>query len=480
MENERVNYYELVSQSLKEKKYKTVREIFEDIPPIDIADSFNETPIDEINFKNFIILFKIVKPEYSSDFFSELDSDLQEKIIANLTNEQIEDLVEQSSTDDLADFIDDWPANVVDKVLKNTSKEKRELINKLLGYKDDTAGSIMTTEYVTLFDTDKVDVALNIIRKIGKNAETIYTLFVRNKKFDLVGVLNLDDLIFAEPNEILKDVCDTTFQVVNVNTDQEEVAQIFKRYDLNAIGVVNEDNKLTGIITIDDIIDVIEEETNEDIEAMAHVTPLKDTYLDTPAYKIAFKCIPWLIILMFLNIGSIFIQNQFQFLIGQLTAISVFLTTICDSGGNSGSQSSTLIIRGLSTQEFSLKDYGKVLWKELRVGILVGLLVAIVSFGYCMFLFGCHIVEIPDTFVSNINEQTWQVWLILSTTVAITLFIALLLSKLIGASLPFLATKLKLDPAVVSGPIISTIADLASLGIYFGLLYLSFFIFNWI
>ncbi len=466
-------------EALKIKNYQKVKDIFDDYAPIDIAESLED--LDEDNYENIrliLIIFKIIKPSITSEFFSELDPSLQEVIISSLTNEEVASLVKESSNDELADSLEEWPANVVDKVLKNTTKDQRNDINKLLGYKDDTAGSIMTTEFITLLDYNTVSEAMDIIRKIGRNAETIYTLFVKNKKFDLVGVLNLDDLIFAEPTEKLIDIADTNFETVNVNTDQEEVAKIFKRYDLNAIGVLNDDKKLTGIITIDDIVDVIEKENSEDIEAMANVAPLKDGYMDTPVIKLAFKCIPWLIVLMVLNIGSIFLQDQFQFLIGSLTAISVFLTTLCDTGGNSGSQSSTLIIRGLATGDFEMKDYFKVLWKEFRVALIVSSITTVFTFGFCMFMFSVNIVNIPNEFWPIANgEAEWMVWLTLSGIVSISIFVTILLSKIIGASLPFLISKIKLDPAVVTGPLITTIMDLATLATYFLLLWGSFYLF---
>lgn len=470
---------DILLKALKNRDYQKVKDIFDNYAMIDIADSFKD--LDEDNkedLKYLVLIFKIVKPSISSEFFSELDIDLQEEIINSLTNQEVASLVQESSNDDIADSIVEWPANVVDKVLKNASKDQRNEINKLLGYKEDTAGSIMTTEFITLFDSQTVKEALDIIRKIGRNAETIYTLFVKNKKFDLVGVLNLDDLIFAEPNDKLIDIADKNFETVNVNTDQEEVAQIFKRYDLNAIGVLNDDKKLTGIITIDDIVDVIEKENSEDIEAMANVAPLDDSYMNTPIIKLAFKCIPWLIVLMVLNIGSIFLQDQFQFLIGTLTAISVFLTTLCDTGGNSGSQSSTLIIRGLATKDFELKDYFKVLWKEFRVSLIVAIITSIFTFGFCMFMFSVNIVNIPNDFAPIANgEKEYLVWITLSATVSISIFVTILLSKIIGASLPFLVTKIKLDPAVVTGPLITTIMDLITLTTYFLLLWGSFNIF---
>lgn len=481
MENVR-ELTELLIQAVKAKDFGKVREIFDTYPNIDIADALNELDVnDGEEFKYVAYIFKVVKPSYTGEVFSELDNDHKEKLISIFTDKEVSAILEEINNDDIADFIEEMPANLVQKILTNTNNDDRKIINTLLGYKEDSAGSIMTTEYLTLFDNYSVKRALEIIREKGKSAETIYTLFIRNIKWDLIGVLELDDLIFARDEELLKDICETNFQTVNVNTDQETVADLFKRYDLNAIAVLNDDNKLTGIITIDDIIDVIEQETTEDIENLAKVTPLKDSYMETPIFKLAFKCIPWLVVLMVLQVFSIFIQNQFQWLIGSLTAISVFLTTICDAGGNSGSQSSTLMIRGLSTHDFELRDYPKVIWKEIRVALIVGLTVALAAFAYCMFMFAVRIVTIPDNFTPIQNgELPVYVWLSLSGIVSLTLFIAVVMAKFVGSSLPFLFTKMKLDPAVVTSPFVTTIMDVTTLGIYFGSLFLAFKLLGWI
>lgn len=459
---------EMFFELLKNKKFKAIKEIFDTYPNIDIADACNQVDRkDEDDIKCLLYIFKIIKPEYSAAFFSELDTDLQELVIKSLDDALITEIIEESSNDELADFIVEWPANVVDKVLKNTSPERRIVLNKLLGFKEDSAGSVMTTEFITLLEDLTVKEALATIRKAGRDAETIYTLFVKNKKYDLIGVLELDDLIFAEPDSLLKEVAHTNFQTVNTSTDQEEVAQIFKRYELNAIGVLNQDEKLVGIITFDDVLDIIEKETSEDIESMAKVSPLEDSYTKTKIWRLAYKCIPWLIILIVLNIGSIALQNQFQDLIGTLTVISVFLTLICDTGGNSGSQSSTLIIRGLATGDFKTKDVFKIVGKEVGVASITGGIVSVFSFAWILIMFSTGLVDIPETASIADNITTWT---ILSTVVAISIFITILLSKVIGALLPFVIKKIKLDPAVIAGPVITTIMDLTTLGIYFGMM----------
>ena len=471
MENVKITKEQII-ELIKNRDFPKIREIFEEYPNIDIADALNELDVEDGDeFKYIGYLFKVVKPSYTSEVFSELDDDHREGLIKIFTDKEIATLFEDINNDDIADFLEELPANLTQKVLKNINAEDRKQVNRLLGYKEDSAGSIMTTEYLTLLDTDTVSHALKVIRQTGKSAETIYTLFVRNLKWDLVGVLNLDDLIFSKDEEALIDVCETNFQTVNVNTDQEEVAQLFKRYDLNAIAVMNEDNKLTGIITIDDIIDVIEQETTEDIEAMNQITPLENSYTQTPIMRLVLKCIPWLIVLLVVSIGAIALQNQFQPIVAILTVVSIFLTLICDTGGNSGSQSSTLMIRGLSTGDFELKDYWKIIGKETLAAVFIGLLVGGFAFGWIMFLFAVHIVEIPLDNPQNIDPGVGT-WLILSSIVAITLFLTIVLSKFIGGSLPFILTKLKMDPAVIASPLISTISDLVSLGLYFGLLYL--------
>jgi len=461
-----ITYEELIDL-IKNKKYEQIKSIFGSLPPIDLADLFNNADKDDENFVLISVLFKILDTETSAEFFSLLDREAQQITINSLTNSQVKTLVEESSNDELADFIPDFPANIVNKIFANTPLDKREDINKLLGYKDNEAGAFMTNEYLTLKDQMSVEEALNKVRDVGRNAETIYTLFVQSSKHDLEGILELDDLIFAKPTEKLSDIISRNFQTVDANEDIEEVANVFRRYDLNVIGVLNKDKKMVGIITIDDIIDIIEQERGEDIEAMNNITPLETPYTKTSVFRLAFKCIPWLIILMVLQIGSMALQNQFQGLIQTLSVVSVFLTLICDCAGNSGNQSSTLIIRGLSTHDFTLRDYFKILWKEIRVSLVTATITAIFTFGWILFMFAVHIVEITGNFQNEIN-----MWLSFSGVIALTLFITIVLSKFIGTSLPFLLTKMKLDPAVIAGPAITTIMDVVSLGIYFGTIYL--------
>lgn len=461
--------YQYLIDLIKNKKYSEVKEIFDNIPTIDLADLINKVDLEDKDIKLITILFKILDTDISAEFFSLLDSSYQEEIISSLSDEEIKKLIEESSNDELADFIPQFPANIVTKIFKNTPKEKRDEINKLLGYKDDEAGAIMTSEFLTLKSTYTVKQALNIIRETGRNAETIYTLFIQSDKHDLEGVLELDDLVFASLEEKLSDIISTTFLTVNVNDDIEEVANIFRRYDLNAIAVLNKDNKLTGIITIDDIVDIIEKERGEDIQAMNNITPLETPYTKTSSLKLAFKCIPWLIVLIALNVGSMALQNNYQWLIQLLSVISVFLTVVSGCAGNSGTQSSTLIIRGLSTNDFTLKDYFKIVWKEIKVGLITAFFTALFTFLWVLFMFAVDIVSIPETNDINLVNDI-STWTMLSSIVALTLFITIIISKILGASFPFLLTKLKLDPAVISGPAITTIMDVVSLGIYFGMI----------
>lgn len=464
---EKITYLELINL-IKERKYNEIKDLFDNLPIIDIADTLNNEDIEESDYKLISNLFKILDTEISAEFFSLLDSSIQEEIIKSLTDTEIKELVEESSNDELADFLPQFPANIVTKIFKNTPAEKREEINKLLGYKSDEAGAIMTSEYLTLKSDYTVSEALKKIREVGRNAETIYTLFVQSPKHDLEGVLELDDLVFADQDKKLSEIISTNFLTVSVNDDIEDVANIFRRYDLNAIAVLNKDNKLTGIITIDDIVDIIEKERGEDIQAMNNITPLETPYSKTSTFKLAFKCIPWLIILIALQVGSMALQNQFQWLIQLVSVISVFLTIVCDCAGNSGSQSSTLIIRGLSTNDFSLKDYLKIIWKEFRVAILTALITGVFTFLWILFMFSVKIVSIPEgNDAGLLNDIT--TWCALSGVISLTLFVTIIISKLLGASLPFLLTKMKLDPAVISGPAITTIMDVISLGIYFGM-----------
>ena len=478
MENELIST-EKIEQLIDEKKVKDIRQIFEVVPTIDIAEALSD--IEDV--KKLVFIFKCVKSEYTADLFTELNPDVKEELIRILSDDQLAEILEQQFTDDIVDDLEDMPANLVTRVLRNVPKERRSTINRLLHYEENTAGSIMTTELLSLLDTLTADEAIERIRQIGKDKETIYTLFIIDNKRNLVGTLDLDDLIFAKGNEKLKDLMNRDFVTVNVNTDQEEVANMVKRYDLNAIAVVNNENRLVGLCTIDDIVDVIEEEATEDVAALAHVTPLEDSYLDTSAWKMARKCVPWIIVLLILGTFTTLVLDKLQ---GQgvfiLAPILIsFVPTLMDTGGNAGGQTIALMIRGLATKEFTPRDFFKVIRKEALSALMVSSIILLFSFVWFTMEQYVGIVENPlggltsDGAIPTVwNGGCWNAEFAMSVfkisaTVSITLFAASFIAKIIAVALPLSVAALKKDPAIVAQPLLTTFVDVLALISYLGI-----------
>lgn len=454
---------EMLTEAISKRDVNKINEIFDTIPNIDIAESLEE--IDDI--RSILYVLRRVNNDYSAEVFSEFSPELQEKIINAFSDKELVDLINASFADDIVDALEELPANVVSRILKVCPKDMRKDVNILLNYKENTAGSIMTTEYLEVLDTLTVKEAIETIRAKGKDAETVYTVFVRDAKRTLVGTLDLDDLIFAQETELVSEIMNKDFVTCTVNDDQEEVANMFKRYDLNAMAVVNRDNKIVGIITIDDVVDIIVEEANEDIALMNKVSDMDDPYLKTPVLKIVLKCFPWILVLMVLQVFSTMVLNSFQTAMSSLAILAVFTPLIMDAGGNSGGQTTTMIVRSLSLNEFEGKDYGKVIWKEFRVACLIGVIVSTFSFCWLMFEMSVGIVNTSELMQNYPNFDPNAKMCIIAGLVAITLFITMIISRLVGCSLPFLAKLIKLDPAVMCGPITTTIVDIVSLITYF-------------
>ena len=451
-----------VLSAINNRNGKELKEIFETIPTIDIADAISDVE----DPKQLLYIFRVVGSEYSAEFFAELSNDQQEIVINAFSDKELIDLISDSYADDIVDTIEDMPANIVSRVLKACPKDLRGDVNRLLNYKENTAGSVMTTEYIEMKDSVTVKEAIETIRTKGKDAETVYTIFVRDNKRTLVGTVELSDLIFSKENEILNNIMDKDFVSCNVNDDQEEVAKMFKRYDLTAMAVVNNENKIIGIITIDDIVDIMEQEVSEDIAHMAAITDMEEPYLKTHTFKLVLKCVPWIIALMILQMFSTIVLSSFETVISQFAILAVFTPLIMDAGGNSGGQTTTMIVRSLSLDEFSKKDYGKVIWKELRVATIIASIVAVFSFGWLMFEMAVGIVN-TDSLTALGRSNIAGDMALVSLLVASTLFVTMIISRLVGASLPFLAKLIKLDPAVMCGPITTTVVDIVSLLTYF-------------
>ena len=375
------------------------------------------------------------------------------------------------------------PANVVNRVLKVAPADLRKDINQLLNYKEDSAGSVMTTEFLEMRDFTTIKDAMKIIRQKGRDAETIYTIFVKDIKRTLVGTVDLDDLIFAEEDQTLSDIMNRDFVTCNVNDDQEEVANMFQRYDLNVMAVVNNENKIIGIITIDDVVDVIKEEAEEDIAALSHVAPLEDSYLETSSWQMAKKCIPWIIVLLVLGTFTTMVLDRIEGAhVFQLVPVLIaFVPTLMDTGGNSGGQTIALMIRGLSTGEFKPRDYFRILRKEALSALIIALVVASFSFIWFTIEQYTGIVEVD---IQNVACSIWKgnCWtgefaqrvLLVSTTVSLTLFAGAFFAKIIAVSLPLGVAAIKKDPAIVAQPLLTTIIDVVSLLTYLGIASLAF------
>ncbi len=478
---EEVSTEELI-KDINERNKKELNRIFDEVPDIDIAEA-----CEIIDVTSLIRLFRMMPSERTAELFEELSQDKKEELIKGMTDKELVEIINEQYADDIADAVGDMPANLAARVLKAADKNMRKDINTLLKYQDDTAGAVMTTEFLEFKQDLSVKQTIEQIRNIGKDAETIYTIFVRDSQRQFVGTVDLDDLIFAKESQKLQDIMNKDAPTIQANTDREEVAVIFRRYDLNAIAVLNNDNRLVGVVTVDDAIDVMIQETNEDIESMNQVGTLEDSYLETSPWDMAKKCFPWLIILMVLGTFSSMVLSRLEDTLGTLAVLTAFITVLMDTGGNSGGQTIALMIRGLSLKEFGPKDFGKIIWKELKSSIITASIVAV--FGVIWFT-----IEQVTGIIINTNAAEavieaqgltyngqlvtiWQgnIWswaffkpvLIVSVGVSLTLFVGVIFSKVLAICLPLLSAVLKKDPAIVSQPLLTTIIDVLSLLTFF-------------
>ena len=476
MENEFIST-EQIERLIDEKKVKEIRQLFEVVPTIDLAEALSDIE----DTKKIIFVFKTVKSEYTAELFTELKPEIKEDLINLMSNDELTDVLEQQFTDDLVDDLEELPANIVTRVLRNVPKERRATINRLLNYKEDSAGSIMTTEFVVILSNMTADEAIKQIRKNGRNKETIYTLFVMDNQRNLVGTLDLDDLIFADGDTKVTEIMNRDFVTVNVDDDQEEVANTVKRYDLNAIAVLNNDGRLVGVITVDDIMDIIEEETTEDISKMQMVTPLEDSYLETSSFKMARKCIPWIVVLLILGTFSSMVLSIFEDRIASIAILAAFIPVLMDTGGNAGGQTIALMIRGLSLQEFGPRDFWKVIRKEAVSAAIIAVIIGIFAFiwfsveQYLGIVTNSNLGYDVSIWLNNCWTKEYFMEVVkVSGLVAGTLMIGMFLSKMVAVLLPMGAAAIKKDPAIVSQPLLTTIVDVTSLLVYFGIASLIF------
>lgn len=405
--------------------------------------------LEELDDDKILVLFRLLPKDMAAEVFSHFSKEQQEFIIESIADREIKSIIDELFLDDTVDLIEEMPANVVKKVLRNTSEERRKLINQFLKYPDNSAGSLMTIEFVDLKKEMRVDQALESIRKNGVDKETINICYVIDSSRKLEGIIPIRKLILSDPSEILEDIMETNFVSVHTLDDQEEVANIFRKYDLIAVPVVDNENRLVGIITVDDIVDIIEEENTEDFHKMAAIQPSDEEYLKTKVTELAKHRVIWLLILMISATFTGTIIQRFEEVLQSVVVLTYFIPMIMDTGGNAGAQSATLIIRGLALEEISLADILKVLWKELRVSIIVGVILAIINFARIIIM--------------------RQASATIAATVSVSMLITVILAKVIGGSLPILAKKLGLDPAIMAGPLITTIVDALALLAYFSI-----------
>ena len=447
MEQVNVTLTETIKVLLDDKKFSTLRDILVTMKPYDIAAIF-----ENLQDEKMPILFRILPKELAAETFVEMDDETQEFLIHGFSDSELKEVVDELFVDDAVDLIEEMPANVVKRILRQADKDMRKQINELLKYPEDSAGSIMTTEFIVLRPDMTAEMAIKRIRRTGVDKETIYTCYVTDANNKLIGITTVKDLLLAEDDELVKSIMEENVISVTTLADQEQVAQMFSNYNFLALPVVDNENRLVGIVTIDDAIDVIQEEATEDIEKMAAVLPSDKPYMKTSVFGLYKKRAPWLLILMLSATFTSAIISSFEAVLANVLILSSFIPMITGSGGNAGSQSSVSVIRALSLGEIQFKSIFLVLWKEFRVSILCGITLAAANF-VKLLLFDLHG-----------QENAFMIALVISLTLVGTIIMA----KLVGSSLPLLASKVGFDPAVMANLLISTVCDSLSLLIYFG------------
>ena len=430
-----------IKEMLKNREFPKLKEYLKDINSVDISSLFDELKGEEI-----IVMYRLLEKEKAAEVFTELDSDIQEKLISVLTDKELKDVVNELYIDDTVDIIEEMPSNVVKRILKHIEPEDRQIINKLLQYPEESAGSMMTTEFIDLKENMTVEEALAKIKKIGVDSETVYTCYVTTATRKIIGVITLEKLLLSDLNTPISEIMDQSIIKIGTLEDQEEVAKMFDKYDEYALPVVDKEDRLVGIITVDDALAILKEEQEEDFERMAAIMPSDDTYFKTSVFGHIKNRIGWLLILMLSATITGTILAKYEAAFEAVPLLVSFIPMIMGTAGNSGQQASTIIIRALATEVITMKDWLKVLWKEMRVGVLVGLALLLVNLVRIM-----------------IQYKDIQLALVLGLTLIFTVIV----SKSIGCLLPMLVKRIKKDPAVVAAPLITTVIDLCAIVIYF-------------
>ncbi|MBR3396503.1 MAG: magnesium transporter [Lachnospiraceae bacterium] len=427
---------------LQAREYKAVRSILNVMNAVDIA-----ALMEDLEERDLAQAFRLIPKEKAAEVFTNMNTDQQSALVSIFTEKELKDMLDDMFLDDTVDLLEDLPANLVTRILESVNSEKRRTINQLLNYPEDSAGSVMTTEYVSLRKTTTVADALKLIKKIGIRKETIYTCYVlENRK--LVGIVEAKDLLTEDDDVKMEDIMETNEEIISVttHTDQEEVAKLFTKYDLLALPVTDNEGMMVGIITVDDAMDVMEEEVTEDMAKMSGITPNDQPYLETSVFREVRNRIPWLLILMLSATITGAILTHYEHAFEAIPILVSFIPMLMDTSGNCGSQASTLVIRGLAVDEIHLGDVFRVMFKEFRVSILIGIILALIN--------GVRIL------IMNRNP-------VIALIVGLALVCSIIIAKFIGCMMPMLATKLKIDPALMASPLITTIVDACSITIFF-------------
>jgi len=435
---------EKIKELLHERQFKAVKNTLDGMNAVSIADFFEELQSEEILF-----VFRMLSKDIAADVFSYLSYEQQLHIISSITDVEAKHIIEELYFDDMIDLIEEMPANVVKRILKHAKEDERKLINQFLNYPEDSAGSLMTIEYVDLKRHMTVAEAIKRIKEIGVDKETIYTAYIIDQNRKLEGLISLRKLVISDDDKRIDELMNSDLITVNTHDDQEYVARLFKKYDLMALPVIDQEGRLIGIITIDDIVDVIDQENTEDFQKMAGIQPTEVAYLDDNVFSMAKHRITWLLVLMISATFTGQIIQRFEDVLQSVVLLAAFIPMLMDTGGNAGSQSSTMVIRGLALGELEPRDLFKIVKKEISIAFFVGLALAVLNFLRIVYLEGVDVA--------------------IGLTVTITLFVTILLAKTVGSILPIVAKVARVDPAVMASPLITTIVDAVALIVYFSL-----------
>ncbi len=427
---------------LQQRQFKAVRSILDVMNEVDIASLLSD-----LDDRELALAFRLIPKDKAAEVFSNMETSMQTYLVEMFSEKELKELLDDLYMDDTVDLLEELPANLVNRILDTVSASDRKLINQLLNYPDDSAGSIMTTEYVDIRETMTVAQAMAHIKETGIHKETIYTCYVTNRR-KLVGIVSAKDLMTSDDDALIKDLMETEIISVSTHTDQEEVARLFTKYDLIALPVLDQDGLMVGIVTFDDAMDVMVDEATEDITKMAAINPSEKTYFEASVFTHAKSRIPWLLVLMFTSIATGTIITKYEDAFASIPLLVSFIPMLMDTGGNCGSQSSTLIIRGIALSQIRFKDIFRVVFKEFRISLIVGAVLAATN--------GIRILlQYEDP--------------MLALVIALSLIATIMISKMVGCLLPLLASRVHLDPAIMASPLITTLVDICSIWIYFNI-----------